>query len=243
MESKMYEEMAAMEGSHWWFLGRRAVVLDLISRFAPSHGKLLDIGLGTGYNANIMSKQGFDVVGVEPSKDAIAFAKKTAPQVSVIESPFPSNAIPSDTYDVALLLDVVEHLEDDGAALRDLKRVLKPGGVAFITVPAFMFLWTAHDKKAHHFRRYTKAELLRVIREADLKPTFVSYYNFFLFPAIAALRILGKMLGRSEEGSDFDVTPRFLNGFLASLFSSEKWLLRVTSLPFGVSLVAFVKKI
>jgi len=237
----MYEEMAALEGDHWWFRGRRAVVLDLIRRFAPRSGRVLDIGLGTGFNANLMVQRGYEVTGLEPSKDAIAFASRVAPRVSVIESVFPAPSVPSASYDIALLLDVVEHIEDDAAALRDLARILKPGGVAFITVPAFPFLWTKHDDDAHHFRRYRKRELVNVIRSAGLQPELVSYYNFFLFPAVVTFRAL-KRLMRREEGSDFDATPAALNGLLAGLFSAERLALRFARLPVGVSLVAVVRK-
>lgn len=236
----MYSEMAEMEKKHWWFLGRRAVVFDILKRVS-SKGKLLDIGLGTGFNAQKFLEMGFDVDGLDPAPEAIEFAKKIAPKVGVIQSSFPSSQIPSDTYDVAVLLDVVEHLEDDTAALADVKRALKKGGVALLTVPAFMFLWTKHDERAHHFRRYRKSELVHAIRVAGLEPEFVSYYNFFLFPLIALVRIITKASGR-EEGSDFDTTPGFLNGLLAFIFGSERFLLRFFPLPFGVSLIAVVRK-
>lgn len=236
----MYREMAEEEKSHWWFLGRRVVVFDVVRRYGKK-GKLLDIGLGTGFNANLFEKEGYAVDGLDPSPEAIQFAKTIAPNISVIQAPFPSPEIPSDTYDVAALLDVVEHLEDDTAALREVHRLLKKDGIALITVPAFMFLWTKHDERAHHFRRYRKHELLCLIRAAGLEPEFVSYYNFFLFPAIALVRFVTKALGR-EEGSDFDKSPALLNGLFAFIFGFERLLLRLTPLPFGVSLIAVARK-
>ncbi|MFZ2555909.1 MAG: class I SAM-dependent methyltransferase [Minisyncoccia bacterium] len=240
MESGMYKEMAALEGSHWWFQGRRAVVLDLLARYAPK-GRLLDIGLGTGFNAKLFKDHGYVVEGVEPAAEGIAFAKTIVPDLQVIQASFPSPAVFSDTYDVVALLDVVEHFPDDMAALKDVARVLKAGGVAVITVPAFRFLWTPHDERAHHFRRYRKGELKRVLEKAGLEPIVLSYYNFFLFPLIALARIFGSF--KKESGkSDFDKTPLFLNSILAALFGSERFLLRVLSLPFGVSIVALVRK-
>lgn len=243
MDTKMYTEMAREEKNHWWFVGRRAVVFDILRRHGKKEGKgkLLDIGLGTGFNAQKFLEMGFDVDGLDPAPEAIEFAKKIAPAVGVIQSSFPSSQIPSDTYDVAVLLDVVEHLEDDATALREVHRLLKKGGVAILTVPAFKFLWTKHDERAHHFRRYRRRELERVIRAAGLEIELLSYYNFFLFPAIALVRFVTKALGR-EEGSDFDKSPGVLNGLFASLFASERFLLRLTPLPFGVSLIALVRK-
>lgn len=240
MESGMYKEMAALEGSHWWFQGRRAVVLDLLERYAPS-GRLLDIGLGTGFNAKIFKDRGYIVEGVEPAPEGVAFAKTIVPDVSVIQSTFPSAAVSSDTYDVVALLDVVEHLEDDAAALEDVHRVLKSGGVAIITVPAFRFLWSAHDERAHHFRRYRKSELEHVLEKAGLEPVVLTYYNFFLFPLIALARIFGA-LKKDTGNSDFDKTPQFLNSILAGVFGGERFLLRLFPFPFGVSLVALVRK-
>lgn len=240
MESGMYKEMAALEGSHWWFQGRRAIVLDLLRRHAPK-GRLLDIGLGTGFNAKLFKDRGYAVEGVEPASEGIAFAKTIVPDLQVIEASFPSPLIPSDTYDVVALLDVVEHLEDDAAALKDVSRILVKGGVAIITVPAFRFLWTAHDERAHHFRRYRKGELKRVLEKAGLEPVVLSYYNFLLFPLIASVRILSKLFGR-KEGNDFNKTPGALNGILATLFGCERFLLRIMPLPFGVSIIALVRK-
>lgn len=237
----MYQEMADLERDHWWFQGRRAVVLDMLSRYAKPAARAIDIGLGTGYHAKILLDNGYEVDGVEPSSEAVAFARKIAPAARIIQSPFPSDQIPSGAYDVAIMTDVLEHLPDDDAALRDLHRILAPGGVAIITVPAFRFLWTAHDERAHHFRRYRRGELERLIRASGLQADVLSYYNFFLFPLVAGVRLLGYLLPKSDK-SDFEKTPGFLNGFLAALFSAEKYLLRAIPLPWGVSLIAVVRK-
>ncbi len=236
----MYAEMAELEKNHWWFQGRRNVVFDLMRRFAPK-GKLLDIGLGTGFNAKAFSEQGYDVHGLDPAPEAIAFAKKTAPNVAILQSGFPSHEVPSDTYDVVALLDVLEHLKDDMTALEDVHRVLKKGGIAVITVPAFRFLWSPHDERAHHFRRYRKHELRKLFLETGFEVHVLSYYNFFLFPLIALVRLVGK-LSYKHESNDFDKSPAFLNRVLAWIFSSERFLLRIIPLPFGVSLVAVVRK-
>lgn len=237
----MYAEMADLERHHWWFQGRRAIVLDILARRTKGNGKVLDVGLGTGYNAKVLIEKGYTVDGVEPSAEAIAFAKVAAPDAHIIQAPFPSSEIPSNTYDLAVMTDVLEHLQDDAAAAVELRRVLKPGGYAILTVPALMFLWTPHDERAHHFRRYRKPALVKVLRDAGLEIEMVSYYNFFLFPLIAAARLVSFMLPKSEK-SDFDKTPKFLNSAFAALFSAEKYLLRYLRFPVGVSLIALVRK-
>lgn len=241
METGMYAEMAELEKKHWWFVGRRRVVMDIARRYFLHTGPLLDVGLGTGFNAEQFAQAGYVVEGLEPAEAGIAYVKKRLPDMRIFEALFPAAEIPSDRYASLLLLDTLEHIEDDVAALRDVKRVLANGGRALITVPAFGFLWTKHDERAHHFRRYRKRELVRVIREAGLEPEFVSYYNFFLFLPIALVRLVTKVLGK-EEGSDFEKSPAFLNPLFTALFSAEKYPLRITPLPFGVSLIAVVRK-
>lgn len=241
MDAAMYSHMAEQEGSHWWFRGRRAVVLDMLARRMPRSGRLLDIGLGTGYNARLLTDEGYTVEGVEPASEAIAVARKLVPDIHIYETPFPSPEIPSDAYRVAVMFDVLEHLPNDVEALKGVKRVLEHDGMVLITVPAFPFLWTQHDVRAHHFRRYRKHELVRAITAAGLEPVYVSYYNFFLFPLIALVRFVQPYL-RMEDTDDLEKSPRFLNTPLSWLFGGERFLLRLLVLPYGVSLVAIARK-
>ncbi len=243
MESPLYAEMAQVEGTHWWFRGRRKIILSMLTRFAPKRGPLLDVGMGTGLNAALFAKLGFAVDGLESAPEAITIAKEVAPNVRVIESSFPSSVVPANHYAVVTMLDVLEHLQNDTEALHEVARVLAPNGIVLITVPAFSFLWSKHDELAHHYRRYRRHELSARLREAGLEPQFVSYYNFFLFPAIALVRLATKALGIRKEGSDFSATPALLNGVLSALFGAERFLLRLIPLPFGVSVVAVAKKV
>lgn len=242
MHTELYKEMAELEETHWWFRGRRTIITDMLERYVPAGARVLDVGLGTGANALTMTRLGYAVTGVEPSQDAIAFAKQKVPDVPVIQSMFPSSAVPEAAFDAVVLLDVLEHFEDDGVALRGVATALRPGGIVLITVPAFQFLWTKHDELAHHHRRYRKPELVRALQHAGLTPIFASYYNFFLFPAIVLVRFLTKLLRLERDESDFSRTPGFLNGIFARIFGAERWLLRATSLSWGVSLIAVAKK-
>jgi SAM-dependent methyltransferase len=242
METELYTEMAEMEKTHWWFLGRQAVLRDVIARFGKSGGRLLDIGAGTCLNTAAFAKLGFKAEALESHPDALALAKVVAPDVHIVEAPFPSPLVASDAYDVLTMLDVLEHIEDDRSALHEVARSLSHGGIVLVTVPAFMFLWTSHDELAHHYRRYRRGELIKKFSEAGLEPVLVSYYNFFLFPAIAGVRVMQKIVGRSREKSDFSRTPKILNGALSMLFGAERFLLRYMRLPFGVSLIAVARK-
>ena len=242
MDTKLYGEMAEMEKTHWWFLGRRAVLTDVLLRFKKDRKNLLDVGAGTCLNTADFKKIGFNAVALESHPEALALAATVAPDVEIIQVPFPSPRIQSNMYDVVTLLDVLEHLKDDTDSLEEVHRILAPNGIALITVPAFMFLWTSHDVRAHHFRRYRRNELVSKLKSAGFEPCFVSYYNFFLFPPIALVRFIQKFVVQKNETSDFSRSPAVLNSFFAFLFGIERFLLRFIILPFGVSLIAVARK-
>lgn len=243
MDKSLYSEMASLETRHWWFLGRRIIIFDVIKRFCGSpSGKALDVGLGTGINGEFLSKAGYLVDGVEDSDEAMRFVEKNYPSLSVLKTSFPSSSIRSESYKLVTMLDVIEHIEDDMSALKAAHRALVPGGHVVVTTPAFSFLWTKHDELAHHKRRYRKKDLKRKLEEAGFETIFISYFNFFLFPAISAFRILGKLISKEGITSDFSSTPNFLNLPFTKLFSSERFLMRYFSLPFGVSIIAVGKK-
>ncbi len=244
MEKALYSEMADLETRHWWFLGRRAIILDTLRRFAsPALGPILDVGVGTGENAAAFARMGFSVEGIENALEAIAYAQKKVPAMPIRHAPFLGSAIEREKYGVVAMLDVIEHLDDDGEALRVAASALKVGGLVLVTVPAFAFLWTSHDERAHHRRRYQKKDVQRLLASAGLRPVFVSYFNFFLFPAIALVRFFTTMTGGEGGGSDFSRSSGFLNAPLGLLFGAERFLMRVGALPFGVSLIAVGKKI
>ncbi len=243
MDAALYREMYELEDEHWWFRGRRAIILDTLRRFrGSSRGTLLDVGLGTGRNARAFLASGFAVEGLEFSSEAIAFTRTTLPDLPIVQDSFPSPSVPQNKYEVITLLDVLEHIDDDVAALRAARAALVPGGTLLITVPAFQFLWTPHDELAHHKRRYRRSELRNKIKQAGLEPQFVSYFNFFLFLPIAIVRLLSLAFRRKSEESDFSRTPAFLNSFFAWMLGFERFLLRHTSLPFGVSIIAVAKR-
>lgn len=142
-----------------------------------------------------------------------------------------------EAFDLIALFDVLEHVREDFESLVALRRQLRPGGLFILTVPAFPFLWSAHDARHHHFRRYRRGPLRHALLRAGFRVERISYFNTWLFPAIASVRLVKKAL--RSPGSDAEhLPPLWLNGFLESLFSSERHFLLRGALPFGVSLVA-----
>lgn len=241
MDDALYRDHDDMLEEHWWFVGRRAVVRDVLSRRLggrDEHRRIVDIGCGTGGMLDVLLPFGA-VEGMDFSEDAIARCRARYGSLVGLRVGGIPEALPKPgTADVACAFDVIEHIDDDVAALRAVRTSLRPGGTLIVTVPAFAFLWSEHDDLNHHKRRYTRASLQRSLVAAGFKVDRISYYNTWLFPVVAAVRLTRKSKATSRGRSDFDLPSPPVNRALAWLFGSERFLLRRADFPFGVSLVA-----
>jgi len=245
MEAQVYREIQQIEQAHWWYVARRTIVFDLALRRADalSRPRILDIGCGTGFNVAYLHSLGFTrVVGVDVAPEALEFCRSrhltALVQADATRAPFLDG-----TFDMILALDVIEHIEDDVAAIRGLAKLLAPGGVLLIFTPAFQFLWGHQDEISQHFRRYTAGELRSKIEEAGLHVDKLTYANAFLMPLVWAGRLLHRRRGRSAAGmTENSMHPKWSNGLLQLIFAAERPLLRVLNLPFGVSLLTLASK-
>ena len=235
MEPDAYREMAATEGRHWWFTGRRAILGCLIQRLdLPARAKILELGCGTGGNLDMLARFG-EVAAMETDDTARAVAlEKTANRFEIRAGRCPDR-IPfaGQRFDLVCMMDVLEHIEEDVATLEALRGLLAPGGRALITVPAYRWMWSKHDEFLHHKRRYTATELRRKAVGAGFRVTTLSYFNTLLFPLAATARLL------NVEGSDLPPGP--VNRLFHTLFSAERWVAGRVPLPFGVSLLAVLR--
>ena len=240
MERIVYDRMAELDTRHWWYRARREVLAALIERKVrpPKGARILEIGCGTGHNLGMLGQFGHvDAIELDDAARQVASARLGR---EVLEARLPElKAVPESSYDMVALLDVLEHVEEDRAALASIARRLKPGGAILITVPAFQWMWSAHDVVNHHQRRYSKRTLNAVIAEAGLKAEFVGYFNSILFPLAAAARLAGRLTGKEE--SDDKLPPKPVNAVFETLFALERHA--IARLPFtpGVSIAAVVR--
>jgi SAM-dependent methyltransferase len=240
MERSAYAEMAAIDEGHWWYRARRRIVAEMIIRYVkPSPGaSIAEIGCGTGSNLPVLEKFG-TLTAVEPDSEARIYAA-TRSNATIVEGRLP-NALPllDSSLDLAVMLDVLEHVDDDVAALKAVASKLKPGASFLLTVPALPVLWSPHDEEHHHKRRYTAASLRAVIAEAGLKIELLSYFNTLLFPLIAGVRWLKNLTGSKEV--DTGMPSAWLNSTLEGIFAFERGMIGRVPMPVGVSIVVIVK--
>ena len=238
MDRSIYDAMAAHDSSHWWYVARRDVLRDLIAReIAPPRGaRILEVGCGTGHNLAMLSEFG-TVEGHE--LDDAARAVATARFGSVGDARLPElPGVAEQSYDLVAILDVLEHVEDDVAALESLARRLRPGGKLLVTVPQYPWLWSGHDVANHHFRRYTKATLRAAVASAGLRLDLLTSFNSLLFPLAAADRVRARITKR--EGSDDAQPAAPVNALFRAVFGLERHLIGRLPMPPGVSLAAVV---
>jgi ubiquinone/menaquinone biosynthesis C-methylase UbiE len=261
MDSREYARMHALETDYWWFSGRRAIIASLLGTLpcrASCH--LLDIGCGTGANLPMLRRfAGKDgrVTAVDFSPLALQFARdhlsdeKDAARLSMLQGDALHLPFEDASFDVVTMLDVLEHLCDDGRALSEVHRVLKPGGALVLSVPAYQKLWSAHDEALHHFRRYEYWTLKKVLQDGGFEIPLQSF-AMSLMPPIAWLwrkLILPfqpkrpKDAKRHSEGAVLPSVPPFFNRMLVCYLAIEGKIITRRRVRFGTSLVAVARKV
>lgn len=241
MEHSELATMAKLENKHWWYLGRRIIIEKLLIRGIRSElsTEVLEIGAGTGGNFEMLSNFG-KYTGIEPSEFALNLMKKEARE-SVEKKSIEDLHIDQKKYDLIALFDVLEHIRDDTWALNRIYEKLSNGGRLIITVPAYQFLWSKHDEVHHHFRRYTKNNLEKKIKDAGFTVIESSYFNFILFPVALVLRIVSKLFESVASIGGGEVNP-FLNRLFINILRVEAKLMALFPLPFGLSIIVLCRK-
>jgi SAM-dependent methyltransferase len=243
VDPSLFTTFATIERSHWWFTARREIVLSVADRFVPSGAPILDVGCGTGFFLE-GARPRYDAWGVDPSPVAVELCRARGLERVVQASAYDLSALAGRSFEAVFFLDVIEHLDDDARALREALRVLTPGGLAIVTVPAFMFLWSEHDVVNEHRRRYRRPQLAALLRAVGFAVERLTYFNFFLFPLATADRLASR-LARRRVAAELTVPRPWVNRLMGDAFRSERH--RVADpgrgpFPFGLSLLAVGRK-
>ncbi|GLX05132.1 MULTISPECIES: class I SAM-dependent methyltransferase [unclassified Microbispora] len=225
MEATDIRRTVELEDRHWWYRERRAMLARELRRLGPP-GRALDIGAAGGGNTRVLVEHGWDALAADYSETAVELAVRRG--LRAIHADACDLPLPGESFDLVLAFDVLEHIEDDHTAARELVRVLRPGARALITVPCDMALWSAHDVASFHFRRYAREELTALLRGAGLVVDRMWSWNVLMRPIVAWRR-------KRTSGSDVTDVPRLVNLGLGAVVAAERYL-PVKSLP-GVTLV------
>lgn len=247
MQETDYATTFALEGHNWWFVGMRRICRELASRAAPPNAQAgpgsisLDVGCGTGIN---LDEAGGEPVGVDTSMTALTFCRRRClgrlVNADGANLPFADRSVERITA-----IGVIEHIEDDVGALREWARVLRPGGQLTLLTSAYAWMWSGHDVSNHHIRRYRARDVSVLLNSVGLAPVQVSYVNSLLFAPIAIVRLIERLIRRGRSPRAHKNTaelPAAFNRLLVAVLAVEARLMRWTSLPFGVSIVASATK-
>ena len=241
MEATAYRQFAELEESHFWFIGRRRIFFHLLDRELDGRRglKILEIGCGAGGMMVPLSRYG-EVTGMDISGDLLQFCRSRGLSRLVVGSGY-DLPVREASLDLVALFDTIEHIPDDVRVLRQCRKVLKPKGLIFLSVPAYQFLYSNNDRVAHHQRRYTAAEVKRKLEEAGFEPLKVTYFNSFLFPLILPVVLLKKLKEKFfPVGDTTNLSHRFatpVNRVFTEIMASERHLLSEIEFPFGHSII------
>jgi SAM-dependent methyltransferase len=245
VEETANKQFVELERTHFWFVGRRRIFFHLLDQELAGRGplRILDVGCGAGGMLQPLARYGH-AKGVDMSPELVEFCHERGFDDVVVGDAY-ELPVEDGSVDLVTLFDTIEHVPDDGRALRECSRVLAPDGRVFISTPAYQFLYANNDRVAHHERRYTARGLRRQLIDSGLEPVKITYFNTLLFPAILPAVLAKKAQERISDPGDrtnlsHSMNP-VLNRALAATMGSERHLLARTNFPFGHSLIAVAR--
>ena len=241
--SEGVQALSEVEETHFWFTERRRLILKLLHHFVPAASLGIDVGCGSGFNAVWLSENGLPTVGVDAHDGFRAYQSKGRGNGFIQGDIF--SAEPEPEFDFLLMLDVLEHIEQDRNFFAQAGKMLKPGGIALVTVPAFQYLWSEVDERGGHLRRYKKSDLTAYtsLDKTRLELLYSSYFFATTLPLFFLTRKFNVKKGAQKRGDDIEKPPGpLINTALKALLRVEGALMPYVSLPFGSSLFAIFRK-
>jgi SAM-dependent methyltransferase len=243
MDNQTFQKMAIEEVSHWWFSGRRILIKEALHKIdLQENALILEVGCGTGGNLKMLSSLG-TVYAFEKNNLARFIASaKSHHQIQIKIGSCP-NEIPEyeNKFDLICLFDVLEHIKEDKKTILKLRKLLAQNGKIVFTVPAYKWLFSRHDRALHHFRRYSRNDILHLIHATNLEIQRITHFNFILAIPVICIRILSKYLNVSNS-KKISQLSRFTNLILFKIFSLEKFILNKFNIFFGISILVILKK-
>jgi ubiquinone/menaquinone biosynthesis C-methylase UbiE len=245
MQAAEYEKLDRIDANHWFYRGKRAIVRYFIHKHIKltKEDRLVDAGTGTGRWPVEMSKD-CTVIGLDDHEESVQLARPKIESVGgqVLQTPLNRIPLADGSAAVVTAMDVLEHLKDDASALRELIRLIRPGGLIIITVPALRMLWSDWDVVLHHYRRYQWPDFHKLVSQPGISVVHMAYTNFFALPLILLIRMLRKLfpLKPGAERAEDRIPSKPINAILYALYvypAIWRW-----PLPVGVSLLAVLRK-
>lgn len=250
MDPNAYRQFLELERTHWWFRGRRTVYLGLLRHHLAGRrpARILDLGCGMGGFLEELSRIGDHVYPSDIDLTSLGQCRERGFPDGVIASGY-QLPYADESFDLVCLFDAIEHVEDDERAMREVQRVLRPGGHVLVSVPAYQFLYANNDRVAGHYRRYDRKMLRRVFEQAGLEVQRNTHTNVLLFPLILpvvlAIKTLEKLLDREARSDHTNLSwpiPGFVHSLLHGIFAAELPVSRRMDWPAGHSIAAIAHK-
>jgi SAM-dependent methyltransferase len=246
VDERLFSHFYDVEQRFWWNVGTRRAFWSALAGVAPGRdARVMDVGCGTGIVLREFPWHTRLRCGIDASSLALSLTRRRGLR-DLARADVRKLPIASDTIDVALALDVIEHLDDDAGALVEIARALRPGGHLLLHVPAFNLLWSGKDRMNHHRRRYRRPALRRLVRAAGLEPVRVAYLNMSLFPPALARAVWHRLRPPEPRQSEAFLDRLYhpsgvVNGAMTVLVTAEA---RIADwLPFGLSLLCLGRKL
>lgn len=244
MENSVYEAEYLHEMSHWWYVERRRLFRKVISSYFPETEDIrcADIGSSTGANLTLFSEIGALIcVGLEYEYEAIQLAKNKS-LIPLLQGSGEALPFNQGSFDLVTCTDVLEHIRKDQTTANEIHRVLRPGGCALITVPAFKCLWGYQDEVSHHLRRYSRREIEKILTLAGFEIIESFYFNWILFLPVLLVRLMSRVVPFKMR-SEGDINSPLINKILTLVFRFDCTLARRLPFPFGVSVLILARSV